>query len=158
MFLYYFLVLNKVLWEEKKSRRDSQRNAPISTSLQGFAFNWLILRVTPHRGADRTKKPRQTSRGLTFRAKPPSVARRRVLLPSTRGVFLWIFEAVLLQRRMDVATATAEHAGTTVKDELAEKCQKLFQAFLEEWVSSIHPAGGVFVVGLDKSITSWSPA
>ncbi|RVE61592.1 hypothetical protein OJAV_G00172070 [Oryzias javanicus] len=34
---------------------------------------------------------------------------------------------------MDVATATAEHAGTTVKDELAEKCQKLFQAFLEEF-------------------------
>lgn len=33
---------------------------------------------------------------------------------------------------MDVATATAENAGTTVKDELAEKCQKLFQAFLEE--------------------------
>ncbi|KAF6718435.1 Zygotic DNA replication licensing factor mcm6-A [Oryzias melastigma] len=34
---------------------------------------------------------------------------------------------------MDVATATAEHAGTIVKDELAEKCQKLFQAFLEEF-------------------------
>uniref|UniRef100_A0A3B5LLN7 DNA replication licensing factor MCM6 n=1 Tax=Xiphophorus couchianus TaxID=32473 RepID=A0A3B5LLN7_9TELE len=34
---------------------------------------------------------------------------------------------------MDVATATAENAGTTVKDELAEKCQKLFQAFLEEF-------------------------
>ncbi|XP_033505526.1 DNA replication licensing factor MCM6 [Epinephelus lanceolatus] len=34
---------------------------------------------------------------------------------------------------MDVATATAEHAGEMVKDELAEKCQKLFQAFLEEF-------------------------
>ncbi|XP_071348719.1 DNA replication licensing factor MCM6 [Trachinotus anak] len=34
---------------------------------------------------------------------------------------------------MDVATATAENAGETVKDELAEKCQKLFQAFLEEF-------------------------
>uniref|UniRef100_A0A1A8IXZ2 DNA replication licensing factor MCM6 n=1 Tax=Nothobranchius kuhntae TaxID=321403 RepID=A0A1A8IXZ2_NOTKU len=34
---------------------------------------------------------------------------------------------------MDVATATAENAGTMVKDELAEKCQKLFQAFLEEF-------------------------
>uniref|UniRef100_A0A8C2ZS48 DNA replication licensing factor MCM6 n=1 Tax=Cyclopterus lumpus TaxID=8103 RepID=A0A8C2ZS48_CYCLU len=34
---------------------------------------------------------------------------------------------------MDVATATAEHAGEMVKDELAEKCQKLFQAFLEEY-------------------------
>ncbi|XP_068197185.1 DNA replication licensing factor MCM6 [Antennarius striatus] len=34
---------------------------------------------------------------------------------------------------MDVATATAEHAGEPVKDELAEKCQKLFQAFLEEF-------------------------
>lgn len=34
---------------------------------------------------------------------------------------------------MDVATATAENAGVTVKDELAEKCQKLFQAFLEEF-------------------------
>ncbi|XP_053186356.1 DNA replication licensing factor MCM6 [Scomber japonicus] len=34
---------------------------------------------------------------------------------------------------MDVATATAEHAGEQVKDELAEKCQKLFQAFLEEF-------------------------
>ncbi|XP_005951297.1 DNA replication licensing factor MCM6 [Haplochromis burtoni] len=36
---------------------------------------------------------------------------------------------------MDVATATAETAGATVKDELAEKCQKLFQAFLEEFQS-----------------------
>ncbi|XP_061746977.1 DNA replication licensing factor MCM6 isoform X1 [Nerophis ophidion] len=34
---------------------------------------------------------------------------------------------------MDVATATAETAGETVKDELADKCQKLFQAFLEEF-------------------------
>ncbi|KAM6918316.1 DNA replication licensing factor MCM6 [Xenentodon cancila] len=34
---------------------------------------------------------------------------------------------------MDVATATADNAGATVKDELAEKCQKLFQAFLEEF-------------------------
>ncbi|XP_030608046.1 DNA replication licensing factor MCM6 [Archocentrus centrarchus] len=34
---------------------------------------------------------------------------------------------------MDVATATAENAGAMVKDELAEKCQKLFQAFLEEF-------------------------
>nr|XP_046264439.1 DNA replication licensing factor MCM6 [Scatophagus argus] len=34
---------------------------------------------------------------------------------------------------MDVATATAENAGEVVKDELAEKCQKLFQAFLEEF-------------------------
>lgn len=34
---------------------------------------------------------------------------------------------------MDVATATAEHGGEMVKDELAEKCQKLFQAFLEEF-------------------------
>ncbi|KAM4727618.1 DNA replication licensing factor MCM6 [Anableps anableps] len=34
---------------------------------------------------------------------------------------------------MDVATATAENVGTIVKDELAEKCQKLFQAFLEEF-------------------------
>lgn len=33
---------------------------------------------------------------------------------------------------MDVATATQENAGEMVKDELAEKCQKLFQAFLEE--------------------------
>lgn len=33
---------------------------------------------------------------------------------------------------MDVATANAENAGEMVKDELAEKCQKLFQAFLEE--------------------------
>ncbi|XP_039900862.1 DNA replication licensing factor MCM6 [Simochromis diagramma] len=36
---------------------------------------------------------------------------------------------------MDVATATAETAGAMVKDELAEKCQKLFQAFLEEFQS-----------------------
>ncbi|XP_022063312.2 DNA replication licensing factor MCM6 [Acanthochromis polyacanthus] len=36
---------------------------------------------------------------------------------------------------MDVATATAENVGATVKDELAEKCQKLFQAFLEEFQS-----------------------
>ncbi|XP_036940586.1 DNA replication licensing factor MCM6 [Acanthopagrus latus] len=34
---------------------------------------------------------------------------------------------------MDVATTTAENAGEMVKDELAEKCQKLFQAFLEEF-------------------------
>lgn len=34
---------------------------------------------------------------------------------------------------MDVATATVENAGEMVKDELAEKCQKLFQAFLEEF-------------------------
>ncbi|MEQ2314796.1 Zygotic DNA replication licensing factor mcm6-B [Ameca splendens] len=34
---------------------------------------------------------------------------------------------------MDVATATAENPGATMKDELAEKCQKLFQAFLEEF-------------------------
>lgn len=33
---------------------------------------------------------------------------------------------------MDVATANAENVGEVVKDELAEKCQKLFQAFLEE--------------------------
>ncbi|XP_035027429.1 DNA replication licensing factor MCM6 [Hippoglossus stenolepis] len=36
---------------------------------------------------------------------------------------------------MDVATATAENAREMVKDELAEKCQKLFQAFLEEFQS-----------------------
>ncbi|XP_041849684.1 DNA replication licensing factor MCM6 [Melanotaenia boesemani] len=34
---------------------------------------------------------------------------------------------------MDVATVNAENAGAMVKDELAEKCQKLFQAFLEEF-------------------------
>ncbi|XP_076601445.1 DNA replication licensing factor MCM6 [Chaetodon auriga] len=34
---------------------------------------------------------------------------------------------------MDVASATAENAAEVVKDELAEKCQKLFQAFLEEF-------------------------
>lgn len=34
---------------------------------------------------------------------------------------------------MDVATTTTENAGEMVKDELAEKCQKLFQAFLEEF-------------------------
>nr|XP_057923280.1 DNA replication licensing factor MCM6 isoform X1 [Doryrhamphus excisus]XP_057923282.1 DNA replication licensing factor MCM6 isoform X2 [Doryrhamphus excisus] len=34
---------------------------------------------------------------------------------------------------MDIATATTENAGETVKDELADKCQKLFQAFLEEF-------------------------
>ncbi|XP_020795132.1 DNA replication licensing factor MCM6 [Boleophthalmus pectinirostris] len=36
---------------------------------------------------------------------------------------------------MDVATATAETAAELVKDELAEKCQKLFQSFLEEYQS-----------------------
>uniref|UniRef100_H3CR41 DNA replication licensing factor MCM6 n=1 Tax=Tetraodon nigroviridis TaxID=99883 RepID=H3CR41_TETNG len=36
---------------------------------------------------------------------------------------------------MDVATTTTENAGEMVKDELAEKCQKLFQAFLEEFQS-----------------------
>ncbi|XP_051943449.1 DNA replication licensing factor MCM6 [Hippocampus zosterae] len=34
---------------------------------------------------------------------------------------------------MDVATAAAENVGEMVKDELADKCQKLFQAFLEEF-------------------------
>lgn len=33
---------------------------------------------------------------------------------------------------MDLAQTTQENAGQMVKDELAEKCQKLFQAFLEE--------------------------
>lgn len=37
---------------------------------------------------------------------------------------------------MDVATATTENAAEQVKDELAEKCQKLFQAFLEEYQSA----------------------
>lgn len=36
---------------------------------------------------------------------------------------------------MDVATATAENATEMMKDELADKCQKLFQAFLEEFQS-----------------------
>lgn len=33
---------------------------------------------------------------------------------------------------MDISEPAVENAGQTVKDELAEKCQKLFQAFLEE--------------------------
>lgn len=33
---------------------------------------------------------------------------------------------------MDLVQPTQENAGQMVKDELAEKCQKLFQAFLEE--------------------------
>lgn len=33
---------------------------------------------------------------------------------------------------MDIAEPAVENAGQLVKDELAEKCQKLFQAFLEE--------------------------
>ncbi|XP_028986884.1 DNA replication licensing factor MCM6 [Betta splendens] len=36
---------------------------------------------------------------------------------------------------MDVAAATQENTREMVKDELAEKCQKLFQAFLEEFHS-----------------------
>uniref|UniRef100_UPI003AAF00EF DNA replication licensing factor MCM6 isoform X1 n=1 Tax=Centroberyx gerrardi TaxID=166262 RepID=UPI003AAF00EF len=34
---------------------------------------------------------------------------------------------------MDIAAPVVENAGETMKDELAEKCQKLFQAFLEEF-------------------------
>ncbi|XP_056149352.1 DNA replication licensing factor MCM6 isoform X1 [Lampris incognitus] len=34
---------------------------------------------------------------------------------------------------MDLAAPAVENAGETIKDELAEKCQKLFQAFLEEF-------------------------
>uniref|UniRef100_A0A3P8ZIL7 DNA replication licensing factor MCM6 n=1 Tax=Esox lucius TaxID=8010 RepID=A0A3P8ZIL7_ESOLU len=34
---------------------------------------------------------------------------------------------------MDLAQPTQENVGQMVKDELAEKCQKLFQAFLEEY-------------------------
>ncbi|XP_067108902.1 DNA replication licensing factor MCM6 [Osmerus mordax] len=34
---------------------------------------------------------------------------------------------------MDLAAPTVENAGQIVKDDLAEKCQKLFQAFLEEY-------------------------
>lgn len=30
-----------------------------------------------------------------------------------------------------------QNAGQMIKDELAEKCQKLFQAFLEEWVNAV---------------------
>uniref|UniRef100_A0A4W5KXY9 DNA replication licensing factor MCM6 n=1 Tax=Hucho hucho TaxID=62062 RepID=A0A4W5KXY9_9TELE len=37
---------------------------------------------------------------------------------------------------MDLAQTTQENAGQMVKDELAEKCQKLFQAFLEEYQTS----------------------
>ncbi|KAK6302879.1 hypothetical protein J4Q44_G00272340 [Coregonus suidteri] len=37
---------------------------------------------------------------------------------------------------MDLAQPTQENAGQMVKDELAEKCQKLFQAFLEEYQTS----------------------
>ena len=37
---------------------------------------------------------------------------------------------------MDVAPPAVVNTGDIVKDELAEKCQKLFQAFLEEWVFS----------------------
>ncbi|TTI92377.1 Zygotic DNA replication licensing factor mcm6-B [Bagarius yarrelli] len=37
---------------------------------------------------------------------------------------------------MDIAEPAVENAGQTVKDELAEKCQKLFQAFLEEFQNS----------------------
>lgn len=33
---------------------------------------------------------------------------------------------------MDIVEPAVENAGQMVKDELAEKCQKLFQAFLEE--------------------------
>lgn len=33
---------------------------------------------------------------------------------------------------MDLAEPVVENAGQLVKDDLAEKCQKLFQAFLEE--------------------------
>lgn len=33
---------------------------------------------------------------------------------------------------MDIPDPVVENAGQMMKDELAEKCQKLFQAFLEE--------------------------
>jgi len=33
---------------------------------------------------------------------------------------------------MDIGEAAARAAGQQLKDELAEKCQKLFQDFLEE--------------------------
>lgn len=33
---------------------------------------------------------------------------------------------------MDLVEPALENPGQMVKDELAEKCQKLFQAFLEE--------------------------
>lgn len=58
------------------------------------------------------------------------------MLRGAEGLFrLWVFWLILLhdyEFDMDVTTATAENAGEMVKDELAEKCQKLFQAFLEE--------------------------
>ncbi|KAF4080249.1 hypothetical protein AMELA_G00168360 [Ameiurus melas] len=37
---------------------------------------------------------------------------------------------------MDIVEPAVENAGQMVKDELAEKCQKLFQAFLEEFQNS----------------------
>lgn len=38
---------------------------------------------------------------------------------------------------MDVAEAGSAH--TTVKDDVGERCQKLFQDFLEEWVAGNDP-------------------
>ncbi len=35
-----------------------------------------------------------------------------------------------------VEQGTNPNAGQMIKDDLAEKCQKLFQAFLEEWVNA----------------------
>ncbi len=32
---------------------------------------------------------------------------------------------------------TNPNAGQMIKDDLSEKCQKLFQAFLEEWVNVV---------------------
>ncbi len=36
-----------------------------------------------------------------------------------------------------VEQGTNPNAGQMIKDDLAEKCQKLFQAFLEEWVNAV---------------------
>ena len=33
---------------------------------------------------------------------------------------------------MDIAEASADNPGQIIKDDLAEKCQKLFQDFLEK--------------------------
>lgn len=50
---------------------------------------------------------------------------------SSRCSFIFLLQ-FLYHNKMDLAAPTVENAGQMVKDELAEKCQKLFQAFLEE--------------------------
>lgn len=115
--------------EEERSRGGFASNSP----------DWLQTREYLHLITHWSKAARQISHVSLFARN--SVIRSSACCACLSGkqcygfVFYKTFESFVAVWRyfnMDVAPATAENAGEIVKDELAEKCQKLFQAFLEE--------------------------